>query len=49
MGDQIVALKNKAYGVIPVGVPVPVRVFFCGDAIDDQITAVVVVKAADDI
>ena len=49
MGDQVVALENEADGMVPVGIPVPVVVFFGGDAVDDQITAVIPVKAADDV
>lgn len=36
-------------GVIPVGIPVPVFIFFGGDSIDDQIAAVVTVQTAYDI
>ena len=49
MGDQVIALEHKADGVVPVGVPVAVCVFFCGDAVDDQIAAVVAIQTADDV
>ena len=34
MGDQVVALEAETNGVVPVGVPVPVFVFPCGDSVD---------------
>ena len=49
MGNQIVALEHKTNGVVAVGVPVAVGVFFGGNTVDDQITAVVAVQAADDV
>ena len=49
VGDQVITLEHKADGVVPVGVPVAVGVFFCGDAVDDQIAAVVAIQTADDV
>ena len=49
MWDQIIALKHEADGVVSIGIPVPVRVFFCGDTVDDQITAVITVQTTDGI
>jgi hypothetical protein len=49
MGNQIVALEDEADGVVPVGIPVPVAVFFSGNSVDDQITAVIAIQTADDI
>ena len=49
MGNQIIALEHEADGVVAVGIPVPVIVFLGGNAVDDQITAVVTVQTADDI
>ena len=49
VGNQIVALEHKTNGVVAVGVPVAVGVFFGGNTVDDQITAVVAVQAADDV
>ena len=49
MGNQVVALEHKAYGVVAVGVPVPVGVLLGGDAVDDQVAAVVAVQTADDV
>ena len=49
MGDQIVALEHETDGVVAVGIPVAVGVLFGGDAVDDQVAAVVPVKAADDV
>ena len=47
--DKVVALEHEADGVVAVGVPIPVVIFPGGDAVDDQISAVIAVKAADDI
>lgn len=49
MRDQVVALEDKADRVVPVGIPVAVLILFRGNAVDDQIAAVVAVEAADDI
>ena len=49
MGNQIVALEHKTNGVVAVGVPVAVGVLFGGDAVDDEVAAVVAVQAADDV
>ena len=49
MGDQVIALEHKADGVVPVGIPVLVSVFFCGDPVDDQISGIVAVQSPDDI
>ena len=49
VGDQVIALEHKTDGVVPVGVPVAVGVFFGGDAVDDQIAAVVAIQTADDV
>ncbi len=49
MGNQVVALEYKAHRMIPVGIPVPVMILFCGFAVDNQVTGGIVVKTADDI
>ena len=49
MRNQIVALKHKADGMVSVRIPVPVRVFSCGNAVDHQVAAVIAVQAADDV
>ena len=49
VGNQVIALKHKTDGVIPVGIPVPVLIFLRGDSIDDQISAVIPVQTADNI
>ena len=46
---QIVALKYKSNGVIAVGIPIPIRILFCGNSIDDQIAAVIAVQPADHV
>ena len=47
--DEIVALKDKADGVVAVGVPVPVAVLLCGDTVDEQVARRVAVQTADDV
>ena len=49
MGDEVIALEHEADGVVAVGVPVPVGVAAGGDAVDDELAAVVAVEAADDV
>lgn len=49
MRDQVVALEHKADGVVAVGVPIAVGVLFGGDPVDDKVTAVVPIQAADDV
>ena len=49
VGDEIIALEHEADGVVAVGVPVPVGVAAGGDAVDDELAAVVAVEAADDV
>ena len=49
VGDQVVALEDEADGVVAVGIPVPVRVLLGGDAVDDEIAAVIAVQASDDV
>ena len=49
VGDQVVALEDEADGMVPVGIPVPVLIFFRGNSVDDQVAGVVAVQAADDI
>ena len=49
VGDKVVALEHKADGVVAVGVPVAVGVLFGGDAVDDQIAAVISVQTADNV
>ena len=47
--DEVIALKDKADGVVAVGIPVAVIVFLCGAAVDDEIAGGVAVEAADDV
>ena len=49
VGDEVVALKDKADGVVAVVVPVGVLVVLGGPPVDDQVAAVVPVQAADDV
>ena len=47
--DEVIALEHKANGVVAIRVPVAVGIFLGGDAVDDQITAVVAVQTANDV
>ena len=47
--DQVIALEHETNGVVAVGVPVAVGVLLGGDAVDDQVTAIIAVKAANDV
>ena len=49
VGDKVIALEHETNGVVAVGVPVAVGVLLGGDAVDDQVTAIIAVKAADDV
>ena len=49
VGDEVVALEYEADGVIAVGVPCRIIVFFCRNVVDDQITAGVLIQSADDV
>ena len=49
VGNQIIALKHKANGMVTIGVPIPVGIFLGGNAVDNQITAVVAIQTANDI
>lgn len=46
MGNQIVTLEHEPDGVVPVGIPIPVRVLLGGCPVDDQVPAVVPVQSA---
>ena len=49
VGDEVIALKHKAHGVVAVGVPIAVVVLPGGGAVDDEVARGVPVKAADDV
>ena len=49
VGNQVVALEHKTDGVVAVGIPVPVRIFFRGDAVNHQIAAVIPIQTADHV
>ena len=44
VGNQVVALEHESDGVVPVGIPIPVRVLLGGRPVDDQVPAVVAVQ-----
>ena len=47
--DQVIGLKNKADGVVAVGVPVGVRKILGGFPVDHQVAGGILVKTADDV
>ena len=49
MWNQIITLKYKTNGMIPIGIPVSVFIFFRGNPVDDQITTIVTVQSTDDV
>ena len=49
VGDQVIGLKDKADGVVAVGVPVGVRELSGGAPVDDQVSRAEAVQAADDV
>ena len=49
VGNQIVALEYEADGMVSVGIPIPILIFPGGNPVDDQLSAVIAVKSADDI
>ena len=49
MRDEVVALKDKADGVVAVCVPVAVVVLLRGAAVDDKVAGGVAVQTADDV
>ena len=49
VGDEIIALENKADGMISVGIPIAVTEILCGFAVDDKVSLRVAVKTSYDI
>ena len=49
MRDKIVALENESDGVVSVGIPVGIAVFFRADTVDDKIAVCILVKTAEDV
>ncbi|MNI92283.1 hypothetical protein D3C73_1500560 [compost metagenome] len=49
MGDQVVALEDKADAVVAVRIPVAVLVVLRGRSVDNQVAAVVLVEPPDDV
>ena len=47
MRNQMIALKNKAYRMVSVCVPVLVAELFCADAVDNKIARSVLIKSSD--
>ena len=46
---DVIALENKADGVVSVGIPITILKRLCGFSVDDQITLRISVETADDI
>ena len=49
MRNQIVALKNEADRMIPVGIPIGITIVLGRNAVDPQISRCITVESADDI
>lgn len=49
MRDQIIALKDKAYGMVSVRIPISVLIFFCGNSIYHKVTVRILIQTADDV
>ena len=49
VGDQVIALKDEADGMVAVGIPIGVAVTLGRNAVDHKVAACVLVKTADDI
>ena len=47
--DKVVGLEHEADAVVAVRVPIAVLVLACGHTVDEQVSVVVMVKAADDV
>ncbi len=47
--DQIVTLEHEADRVVAVGVPVPIRIFFRGNPVNDQVAFIITIQSADDV
>ena len=47
--DEVVALEHEPDGVVAVGVPVPVLIIFCRNALDDEVAVRILVQPADDV
>ena len=47
--DKVVGLEHEADAVVAICVPIAVFVLACGHAVDEQVSVVVMVKAADDV
>ena len=49
MRYKVIALEYETDGVVPVGVPVGILVLLGTDAVDEQITAGILVKTAQNV
>ena len=49
MRDQVVGLENEANAVVAVGVPIARLVVLRRDSVDDQVTTLEAVQAANDV
>ena len=49
MRNEVIALEDKADGVVAVAVPVGVGIILCGAPVYDQVAGAVLVKPADDV
>ena len=49
MWDKVVGLEHEADAVVAICVPIAIFVLACGHAVDEQVSVVVMIKAADDV
>ena len=49
MRNEVVALENESYGMVPVGIPVSVGIVLCGYAVYNKVPAVLPVESAYDV
>ena len=47
--DEVVALEDKAYAMVAVGVPIPILEVLGGFSVDEQVTVGVAIQTADDV
>ena len=47
--DQVIALEYETDRVVSVGIPVPVLISLCGNAVDNEVSRIVAVETSDDV
>ena len=49
MRNEIITLKNESYGMVPIGIPVPVFILFGRGSVDNKVTFIITVQASDNV